>query len=71
MDIFLDSSCKPWLLEVNHSPSFCTDSPLDLEIKKALLRDTLHMLNLSQKRKKKYITAEKNEKEKRLIEHSN
>jgi len=48
MDIFLDNKCKPWLLEVNHSPSFSTDSPLDLNIKKSMLRDTLHILNLSQ-----------------------
>ncbi len=29
MDIFLDKKCKPYLLEVNHTPSFATDSPLD------------------------------------------
>jgi tubulin polyglutamylase TTLL6/13 len=47
MDVMLDQYGKPWLLEVNHSPSFMTDSPLDYNIKKNVLRDTLHMLNLS------------------------
>jgi len=47
IDIFLDHAAKPWLLEVNHSPSFCTDSPLDYNIKKNVLRDTLHILNLN------------------------
>lgn len=69
IDIMLDSMAKAWLLEVNHSPSFGTDSPLDYSIKKNLLRDTLHMLNLSQKRKARYLNQQRNEKEKRLVEH--
>jgi len=28
-DIYLDTACKCWLIEVNQSPSFMTDSPLD------------------------------------------
>jgi len=69
VDIFLDAQARAWLLEVNHSPSFCTDSPLDYNIKKNVLRDTLHMLNLSQKRKSRYLNQQRNEKEKRLVEH--
>jgi tubulin polyglutamylase TTLL6/13 len=46
-DIFIDQDLKPWLIEVNHSPSLCTDSPLDYNIKKNLVRDTIHMLGLS------------------------
>jgi len=69
VDIFIDSGLKPWLLEVNHSPSFCTDSPLDYNIKKNLLRDTLHILNLNQKRKQKHVNEIKNENEKRLVDN--
>ena len=68
MDVMLDQSGKPWLLEVNHSPSFMCDSPLDYNIKKNVLRDTVHMLNLSWKRKNKYLNQERNEKEKRLVD---
>ena len=39
-DIILDNNCKPHLLEVNHAPSFATESPLDYEIKHALFQDT-------------------------------
>ena len=37
-------SCSPWLLEVNHSPSFTTDMAVDRRIKEALLRDTLQLV---------------------------
>ena len=47
MDIILDSNIKPWLLEVNHTPSFATDSPLDATIKKNVIRDALILMNIS------------------------
>lgn len=53
-DIFLDDKLNPWILEVNHAPSFSTDSPLDFKIKKNLITDTVRLLNLSQQRKAKY-----------------
>lgn len=46
-DIIFDRNLKPWILEVNHSPSFSTDSPLDFKIKKNLIVDTIKLLNLS------------------------
>jgi hypothetical protein len=36
-DIMIDSKLRPWLIEVNHLPSFGTDSPLDLDIKARLM----------------------------------
>jgi len=33
-DIIMDAQLKPLLLEVNNAPSFATDSPLDLAIKR-------------------------------------
>ena len=32
-DVMLDSELKPIILEVNYTPSFTTDTPLDLQIK--------------------------------------
>ena len=39
----IDSNLKPWLLEVNLSPSLGCDSPLDLKIKHSLFVDTLNL----------------------------
>ena len=36
----------PVLIEVNHSPSFSADTPLDKTIKKYLIVDTLNLLNM-------------------------
>jgi len=46
-DIFLDDKLKPWIIEVNHAPSFVCDTPLDTKIKRGLLEDVFQILNLS------------------------
>ena len=53
-DIMFDQKAKPYLLEVNHSPSFSTDSPLDEKIKGELIRDTIRLLGMTRKRKAMY-----------------
>jgi D-alanine-D-alanine ligase-like ATP-grasp enzyme len=50
-DVILDSKFKPYLLEVNCSPSFATDSPLDYKIKKTVIHDAFSMLNFSNRRR--------------------
>jgi len=45
---------KPWLIEINYTPSFWTDSPLDLKIKKTLIKDTLILLNVRPKARIEY-----------------
>lgn len=45
-DILIDSELKPWLLEVNLSPSLGCDTPLDTRIKSALLVDLLTLIGL-------------------------
>jgi tubulin polyglutamylase TTLL6/13 len=42
----LDAQLKPWLIEVNHAPSFSTESPLDYSVKYDLILDTLSLLDL-------------------------
>lgn len=49
-----DSDLKPWLIEINQSPSFATDSKFDFDIKKKLMEDTFKLLDLSYDRKLAY-----------------
>ncbi|XP_033619003.1 tubulin polyglutamylase TTLL6 [Fukomys damarensis] len=58
-DILLDCELKPWLLEVNHSPSFSTDTQLDKEVKDRLLYDTLVLINLGSCDKKRVLEEER------------
>ena len=39
-DVLIDSTLKPWLLEMNLSPSLACDAPLDLKIKGSMISDT-------------------------------
>lgn len=66
-DIILDYNLKPWILEVNHSPSFSTDTPLDFKIKKNLITDTIKLLNLSWQQKQKYKKQKTLEFQKRAM----
>ncbi|XP_023402155.1 tubulin polyglutamylase TTLL5 isoform X11 [Loxodonta africana] len=38
-DVLIDSTLKPWLLEVNLSPSLACDAPLDLKVKASMISD--------------------------------
>jgi hypothetical protein len=66
-DILLDRKLKPWLLEVNHSPSFTTDTPLDEKIKRKVIGDTITLLNFNSKQRKMYLVKEKNETQQRTL----
>jgi hypothetical protein len=53
-DVLLDHKLKPWLIEVNHSPSFNTDSPMDTKIKGQLIKDSINLANIKSSDLKKY-----------------
>ena len=67
-DVLLDHKLKPWVLEVNHSPSFTTNSKLDREIKDSLIYHTLVLVNFSLYDKKKYIEEERKRVRDRLLQ---
>jgi tubulin polyglutamylase TTLL6/13 len=60
-DIILDYKLKPWLLEVNHSPSFTTDSPLDWKIKFEVISEALKLLNIKPENRQNYNNKQKRE----------
>lgn len=45
-DILFDETLKPWIIEVNASPSLTASSPSDYELKFGLLEDMLHVLDM-------------------------
>jgi tubulin polyglutamylase TTLL5 len=60
-DILLDSELKPWLLEVNLSPSLACESPLDTTIKANLIADTFTLIGVRKfDRRKESINKLKN-----------
>jgi len=66
-DVLLDDTLKPWLLEVNHSPSFTCDSQIDTEIKEGVVRSTLRMLNMTSGSKRRNRARERQASEARLL----
>jgi len=48
-DILIDDALKPWLIEVNASPSISADTPTDYELKFALLDDLYAIIDVEGK----------------------
>jgi len=66
-DIILDHKLKPYVLEVNHSPSFTTDSPMDVAIKTAVIGEALKLMNITPKLRVKYYTKKRAELQQRAV----
>ena len=65
-DVLVDRKLRPWLLEVNHSPSFGCDSPLDHSIKLGLIENTLRLLNLTKSDRRQWQSAMQAQAQSRL-----
>ncbi|KAG5680097.1 hypothetical protein PVAND_009623 [Polypedilum vanderplanki] len=68
MDILIDSKMRPFILEVNHSPSFHTSEQVDKEVKENLIRDTFVILNLTQDIRKKVLEEDRRRIRDRLLQ---
>ena len=67
-DVLLDERLKPHLIEVNHSPSFGMDSPLDRRVKSGLIGDALRALAPDPAERAAWVAEEKRRQKKRLYE---
>jgi tubulin polyglutamylase TTLL6/13 len=55
----LNDKAEPIILEINHTPSFTTDTPLDHFIKFNYIRDALTIMNINEKTKAEVVKHEK------------
>merc|ERR1719230_794822 len=53
-DVMLDWKAKPWLIEVNHAPSFRSETDLDRMVKFQALYDAFELLNISPETRRRY-----------------
>ena len=63
----LDHKLKPWLIEINHTPSFTADTPLDRHIKKTVIRDTLKIMHITINNRIRYKNKRRQELQKRVL----
>ena len=59
-DVLIDENLKPWLIEINHAPSFATDTPFDFKIKKDVIADAIQLLRMTSRSKKEFLKNHKN-----------
>lgn len=52
----IDANNKCHLLEINYTPSFTTDTPLDELVKSNLIKDTLTLMNINPKTRDKMLS---------------
>jgi len=50
-DVMFDEEYNPWVLEVNHSPCYLTETPFDYELKLGLITETFRLLGVDPKRR--------------------
>eukprot|EP00002_Diphylleia_rotans_P029676 TRINITY_DN6056_c0_g3_i1.p1 TRINITY_DN6056_c0_g3~~TRINITY_DN6056_c0_g3_i1.p1 ORF type:complete len:1173 (+),score=242.00 TRINITY_DN6056_c0_g3_i1:66-3584(+) len=44
-DVLIDTNLRPWLIEINASPSMSVDSELDMQIKDKMIEDTIRLVD--------------------------
>ena len=55
----LTDKAEPIVLEINHTPSFSTDTPLDEFIKFGFIRDSLTLMNINHKSRDEVVRQQR------------
>lgn len=66
-DILIDQTLRPYLIEVNHLPSFATDHDIDKRIKSALIEQALSIVNAKPDDRQVHCKLKKSESDRRLF----
>lgn len=69
-DVMVDAKLKPHLIEVNHLPSFATDSPLDESIKSKVVLQALSVVQAAASDRHSYETDARKKRQSRLFNPS-
>lgn len=65
-DVLIDANLKPWLMEVNVSPSLSSSSPLDARIKTTLMSDIFNLVGFRVYDKKKIGDTKMGQEDKKI-----
>lgn len=66
-DVILNDDLEPFILEINYTPSFSTDTPLDQNIKKNLIKDTLVLMEVTKDFKERTVNERKQYRNARMM----
>ena len=66
----LDAKLKPWMLEVNHTPSFGADTAVDEAVKRGLIKNTLEIIQMSVEHRKRVAYELKQEQKQQVQQNT-
>lgn len=66
-DVIINEDLQPIILEINYTPSFSTDTPLDFNIKKSLIHDALVLMGTNKEFKDVTVRARKECRDLRMM----
>lgn len=62
-----DHKLNPYIIQINYTPSFTADTPLDRFIKKKLISDALNLVGVNEKWKKESRAKREKEIQERMM----